>query len=57
MEVKDEKTCPGCSGNKVRYQLPAQLGGDHLSQTEWEAAGKPFSQKIKCGTCNGTGKV
>lgn len=49
------KTCPGCEGEKIRYQLESD---DHLTRREWEEMGKPWSaMKVKCPTCNGTGKV
>jgi hypothetical protein len=52
------KTCPGREGEKVLYQLPAHLGGDHLNKRQWIAMGKPWDAwKVSCGTCNGTGKV
>lgn len=51
------KICPGCDGHKIRYQLEAQFGGDHLSARDWLRMGRPLAMKVTCGTCNGTGKV
>lgn len=47
------KSCPGCGGTGIRYQIEAQLGGDLLKE-------KPIgtlSMQVTCPTCGGSGQV